>query len=237
MIRSALVFGVLMSLVPTLLYADTGPKIVFEKLDHDFGDVPYGESPSVEITCTNVGDALLTIDKIESSCGCARAIRGSQQLAPGSSTKIFAQIETRGMPPGRHSKTIAVNCNDPEHRSTRLKLRFNVVRYLSIDPGALATALAETDNDAVFHLKATNHSTDPIVLKSVKSSGSEDVSLVPEEVVILPRAQTDFDLSVRVKPGKSQSYVKGIALIKTNHSHERIVPVRYFIQLPKKGDK
>jgi hypothetical protein len=237
MIKSAIVFGLLMSLAPTFLYAGTGPKISFEKLEHDFGDVSYGESPSVELTCTNSGDAVLILEKIESSCGCAKAIRGSRQLAPGSSTKIYAQIETLGMPPGRHSKTIAVNCNDPEHPSNRLKLIFNVVRHVTIDPDTLAVCLLEYDKDAVFHLKATNHWTNPITLTSAKCSGSDEASLVPQEVVVLPGGSTDFQLSVRVKRGQGQSNAKGIALIETNDSHERTLPIRYFIQLPKTGGK
>lgn len=237
MIRSAIVFGLLMSLVPTLLYAGNGPKVSFEKLEHDFGDVSHGESPSVELACTNTGDDVLVLDKIESSCGCAKAIRGSRQLAPGSSTKIYAQIETLGMPPGRHSKTIAVNCNDPEHPTTRLKLIFNVIRHVSIDPDTLAVCLLECDKDAVFRLKATNHSTKPITLTSAKCSSSDEAFLEPREVVVPPGAKTDFQLSVRVKREQGQSHVKGVALIETNDSHEKMLPVRYFIQLPKAGGK
>jgi hypothetical protein len=237
MIRTAIVFGLLMSLAPTFLCAGTGPKISFEKLEHDFGDVAYGESPSVEMTCANTGDDVLVLEKIESFCGCAKAIRGSQQLAPGSSTKIYAQIETLGMPPGRHSKTIAVNCNDPEHPSTRLKLMFNVVRHVSIDPDTLAVCLLECDKDAVFHLKASNHWTKPITLTSAKCSGSDEASLVPQEVVVLPGGKTDFQLAVRVKRRQDRSHAKGVALIETNDSHERTLPVRYFIQLPKKDGK
>jgi hypothetical protein len=237
MIKRAIAFGLIMFLAPTVLYGGTGPKISFDKLEHDFGDVSYGESPSVELMCTNTGDAVLVLDKIESSCGCAKAIRGSQQLAPGSSTKIYAQIETLGMPPGRHSKTVAVSCNDPEHPRTRLKLMFNVVRHVTIDPETLAVRLSEGDQDAVFRLKATNHSTKPITLTSAKCSGSDEASLVPQEVIVLPGSKTDFQLSLRVKQGQGQSHAKGIALIETNDSRERTLSVRYFIQLPKTGGR
>jgi hypothetical protein len=49
---------------------NAGPKITFEKVTHDFGDI----SPASKNTCgfkfKNTGDALLRIGKIRSTCGC-----------------------------------------------------------------------------------------------------------------------------------------------------------------------
>ncbi|AFM26862.1 DUF1573 domain-containing protein [Desulfomonile tiedjei] len=233
--RLTILIGLLLSLVPTFLPAGTGPKIGFSELEHDFGDVRYGDSPSVELTCTNTGDDILILGRIESSCGCAKGIRGNLRIAPGSSSKIYAQIETLGMPPGRHSKTISVHSNDPEHPRTSLRLTFNVIRHLVINPDFLAGRLSEPDKDAVFDLRATNHSAKVIVLKTATVNSSE-ARLIPDEVVVPPGAQTRFQLSVRTKPEQNQAHVKGVALIETNDALEKILPVRYFIQFPKKKD-
>jgi hypothetical protein len=226
----------MLSLVPTLLLAGTGPKIVFSELEHDFGDVRCGESPSVELTCTNTGDDILILGRIESSCGCAKAIRGDLRIAPGSSSKIYAQIETLGMPPGRHSKTVSVHSNDPEHPRTSLKLTFNVIRHMVIKPDFLAIRLFEPGKDAVFNLRAANHSANVIVLKTVTVNSSGEAGLIPDEVVVPPGGQTDFQLSIRAKPDRNQSQVKGTALIETSDALEKILPVRYFIQFSKKKD-
>ncbi|MBI5250082.1 MAG: DUF1573 domain-containing protein [Desulfomonile tiedjei] len=234
MIRSTIVIGLMLSMIPTFLLAGTGPRISFPELEHDFGDVRCGESPSVELTCTNTGDDVLILEQIESSCGCAKAIRGDRKIAPGSSSKIHAQIETIGMPPGRHSKAIAVHSNDPAHPRTSLKLTFNVIRHLVIDPSFLATRLSESGKDAVFTLKATNYSTKQMVLRAVTLDGSHETVLIPKEVEVPPGGKTDFQLCIRAKSGGDQSHAKGTALIETNDPIEKVLPIRYFIQFPKK---
>ena len=94
--------------------------------------------------------------------------------------------------------------------------------------------LSGSDKDAVFTLKATNYSTEAIVLKAVTVNGSSEARLIPGEIVVPPGGKTDFQLSMRAKLGQNQSQVKGIALIETNDPLEKILPIRYFIQFPKK---
>jgi hypothetical protein len=137
------------------------------------------------------------------------------------------------MRPGRHSKTIDVYSNDPERPRISLKLNFNVIRHVSIAPPVLAMRLLESEENAVFALTATSHWTKPIVLKAASSDGSGEVALVPQEVVVPPGGNANFQLSVRVTQGTGQSHLKGTALIETDDAVEQILPVRYFIQLRK----
>lgn len=225
----------LVLLLPTLLCAGSGPRIDFADREHDFGDVIHGQSPSAELPFTNTGDALLVIEKIESSCGCAKAIRGSRRVAPGAKSTLYAQIDTFGMPPGRHLKTIAVHCNDREHPVTTLKLIFNVVRHVSITPDTVATSLLEPNKNAVFQVSATNHWTKAVTLKAVTTRGSDEVTMAPEQVVVTPGSKIDFRLSVRFERESAQRYKKGTALIETDDPLKKVLPVRYFIRLPQKG--
>jgi len=227
--------GLLLFLLPIPLLAEAGPMIHFDALEHDFGDVMPGESPSVDLTCRNTGDAVLVLARIESSCGCAKAIRGGASVAPGSEGKIYAQIETVGMRPGPHVKTIAVHSNDPEHPRITLKLRFNVVRHVSLVPDVLAARLPEENRNAAFSLTAMNHSANTITLKAAPPDGPDEVALVPEEVVVPAGGKIDFQLTVRVKRPQSQPFVKGRALIETTDPRERTVPVPYFIRFSGKG--
>ncbi len=225
--------GLLLTLLPALAIAGTGPRISFSTLEHDFGEVFHGESPSVELTCVNTGAELLIIERIESSCGCAKSVVGSPRVEPGSSGKIFAQVETLGMNPGRHSKTIYVCSNDPEHPRIALKLTFNVVRHVSVNPDILATSLLEPGKDAVFSLQAINHWTSPITLKAAKTDGSAEASLIPEEIVAPPGEKADFKLVLRLKGATDQASLKGRAFIETSDAVDNVIPVRYFIQLKK----
>ena len=89
---------------------------------------------------------------------CKRSAR-KQRHSSRAFSKIFVQIDTEGMSSGLHSKTIEVHSNDPEHPSTTLKLKFNVIRNISIEPRSLGLSLSEWGKDAVFTLTATNSGT------------------------------------------------------------------------------
>ena len=233
--RKALFLGLLCAFAPVLLFAGAGPTIHFAEQEHDFGDVIHGQSPSVELSLSNTGDVDLIIERIASSCGCAKAIRGSRRVSPGSSSKIFAQIETFGMSPGRHAKTVAVHSNDPKHPVTALKLLFNVVRHVSIQPDTVATTVSQLDKEAVFPIEATNHWTEPITLRAPKTNESDDVMVVPQEAVLQPGAKASFRLSVRIRRELPQPYLKGKVVIETNDPLEKDLPIRYFIRLTKTG--
>lgn len=233
--RTIPALGLLCTLVPALLLAGTGPRIHFAEQEHDFGNVVYGQSPSVEFSFSNVGDTDLVVERISSSCGCAKAIRGSRTVSPGSSSKIHAQIDTFGMSGGRHRKTVAVYTNDPKNPVIRLKLLFNVVRNVSIHPDMLAGSLRQSEERAVFSFSAMNHGTKPVTLKAAKTKNPEEVSLEPQEVVLPPGGKVDFRLSVKTARQQARPYLKGKVLIETNDPLHKELPVRYFIQLPKPG--
>jgi Protein of unknown function (DUF1573) len=233
MAKVLIIFGLFWSLLPTVLSAAAGPRIWFDAVEHDFGDVRYGESPSVELNLTNKGDGVLILGRIDSSCGCAKGLRGNKEIAPGGSSKIFAQIATHGMSSGLHSKSIGVQSNDPEHPLTTLKLKFNVVRNINIEPRTLALSLPELGKNAVFTLTATNSGSEPVTVKGAKSNDPDEVALVPQELVVPAGSKGDFQLSVKVRQRQGQTYIRGIALIETTDKMEKIVPIRYLIRLPR----
>jgi hypothetical protein len=234
--KALALIAMLFGFVPAVLCAGSGPKIEFKRLAHDFGEIVHPESASVELSFTNAGDEELVVERISSSCGCAKAVRGSRRLAPGSASTVEARIETLGMTPGPHTKTVMIHSNDPAHPTTSLKLMFNVVRRLSVMPEIVSTGVLASEKSAVFPLRAVNYWTQPITLKAAQAVGSAEAVLVPQEVLVPAGGHTDFQLSVPVKQDAPQPYMKGIALLETTDPQEKTVPVRYFIQLQKTSD-
>ncbi|MGB6066041.1 MAG: DUF1573 domain-containing protein [Desulfomonilaceae bacterium] len=204
----------------------------FDTVERNFGDVIHGESPSVELQVTNTGDAVLVLGRIDSYCGCAKGVRGSKDIAPGTSSKIFVQINTKGMYSGLHSKSIVVHSNDPERPLTTIKLNFNVVRNISIEPRTLGLSLAAWGKDAVFALTATNSGTEPVTVKGAKSNNADELQLIPKELIVPSGGKTNFQLSVKVQRQEGKAFISGTALIETTDKREEIVPVRYLIRLP-----
>ncbi len=55
----------LLLLIPTVLYCNGKPKIVFETLNHDFGVQAQNTELKYIFTFKNAGEGILRIDKIE----------------------------------------------------------------------------------------------------------------------------------------------------------------------------
>lgn len=54
----------------------------------DFGTVPSDAAVERDITIRNMGTALLVINDVMASCGCAAATVGDSELAPGEATSL-----------------------------------------------------------------------------------------------------------------------------------------------------
>ena len=72
----------------------TGAEIEFERVVHDYGDVPYNGNGECEFRFTNTGDAPLLIQKPKSSCGCTIPSWPDKPIFPGESEVIKVTYRT-----------------------------------------------------------------------------------------------------------------------------------------------
>lgn len=225
----------LIGLTATSLAAH-GPKISFDRLSHDFGEVIHGTSPVVAFQVTNTGDEPLIIEKVRSSCGCARAIKGKRELAPGEKSMIEAKILTTGMKEGDHSKSIYVHSNDGGNPVVKLKLKFCVFRHVSLDPPYLAVSLLKPQESVKFPVKATNHWTKPISLKAgPQDKSGRKITLIPKDLVVPPGQVAEFEISIPTAGENKRGFIMGTACLETDVPQEKTLEMRYLIRLPKKG--
>ncbi|MDH4196742.1 MAG: DUF1573 domain-containing protein [Candidatus Aminicenantes bacterium] len=101
------------------------PRLKFEAEKHDFGKVKQGQSVTYEFVFENRGDALLIIEKVETSCGCTAALLSEKNIAPGKKGKIKSTFETQGYG-GRVTKYIFVESNDPSSPRVELAVTADV---------------------------------------------------------------------------------------------------------------
>ena len=87
----------------------SGPEIEFEKVVHDYGDVPYNGNGECEFRFTNTGDAPLLIQKPKSSRGCTIPSWPDKPIFPGESEVIKVTYRTNRA--GNFNKTITVTSN------------------------------------------------------------------------------------------------------------------------------
>lgn len=115
-----------------------GPKIQFEKLEHNYGDVPYNGNGECEFRFTNTGTEPLLVQKPKSSCGCTIPSWPNEPILPGESDVIKVTYRTNR--PGNINKTVTVTSNAVDNPTVVLRIKGRVLEQS-------AEALPEKKND------------------------------------------------------------------------------------------
>ncbi len=102
------------------------PKIVFKENSHDFGKVPRGPELQYNFKFTNKGSSTLTIERVQTSCGCTGATVGEQKdYKKNESGEIKVNFSTQGRE-GHQEKTIVVYSNDPENPQVAITISCDI---------------------------------------------------------------------------------------------------------------
>lgn len=81
----------------------------FEEETIDYGKIAKGAEGERTFIFTNVGDAPLVIERIQSSCGCTVPEKPKDPIMPGAQGKIKVSYDTKR--PGGFSKAITIYSN------------------------------------------------------------------------------------------------------------------------------
>lgn len=100
------------------------PVIVFDKMEHDFGNVPEGKKVTYKYEFTNKGEAPLIIQGAQPSCGCTAPDWSRNPIPVGGKGFVTAEFDTKGKP-GANAKTITVTANTWP-KTTTLRFKANV---------------------------------------------------------------------------------------------------------------
>jgi hypothetical protein len=109
---------------------------MFEELSKDFGSVPRGPLLNHPFHLTNNTKYTVHITSVRVSCGCTSATALIDTLAPGQSTAVVAQMDTRRFS-GPKSVTIFVQFDRPAWEEVRLWVQANSRDDVSITPDSL----------------------------------------------------------------------------------------------------
>lgn len=105
---------------------DSGPKIVFDKDVHDFGQIIQGEMISYSFHFTNRGNAPLLITDVKASCGCTVADFPREATSPGDKAYVTVTFDSKGRR-GFQSKQVTVLTNTNPNTHT-LKVTADIIR-------------------------------------------------------------------------------------------------------------
>lgn len=92
----------------------TQAEITFDKLEHDYGDVPRNGNGETTFTYKNTGKIPLILSNVRSSCGCTVPAWSKEPLMPGQTASIRVKYNTAN--PGPINKTVTVESNASNNR-------------------------------------------------------------------------------------------------------------------------
>jgi hypothetical protein len=111
---------------------------LFSEKAHDFGPVPRGGKFRHAFVLTNRLSESLTILNVRASCGCTTGRAGASQLAPGQSTVVEAEIDTRNFV-GPKSTVVYVTLVTAAGKESeaRLGISVNILSDVVLNPGSI----------------------------------------------------------------------------------------------------
>lgn len=184
------------------------PKIIFDRLVQNFGEVPPNTVNTGEIRFTNTGEAPLKITKLGKCCGVvAKLDKDKTEYAPGESG--FVKIEWKSGPePGVFTRDLTVHSNDRKRPEMTLMVKAKIVLRITWEPERLKLFLG-VDNAGCP--KVTIHSLDdrPFSITGFKSTGEcitadYDSSVEATKFMLEPKVDTkklDKNLAGRISVG------------------------------------
>lgn len=222
-------------LTSSLVMAADGPRIEFEKLRHDYGNVLYGDTVTAEFRFVNTGDQTLIIKNLHSTCGCTKAVEGSREIPPKGSSKILSSFDTDGLKAGRKEKSIMVSTNDPVNPVIKLTLLADVIRELAIEPPTLGKRINSDVESVSFPIRIANSSDKTYHVKGLKTlPGELSAAINPGEVELAPHKEVSLEVVVKLEPEPNRVFYAGKIDLVTDHPKESDTEVKYLIQIEKK---
>lgn len=102
------------------------PEIVITPKYFDFGDIKYGDVVQHTFIVKNIGDAVLEIKRIATSCGCTTAKVDNDNILPGEETNLIVTYTTGAMSGdhalGEQERIIYIKNNDPINPQTEVMI-------------------------------------------------------------------------------------------------------------------
>ncbi|MHC4542869.1 MAG: DUF1573 domain-containing protein [Planctomycetota bacterium] len=195
------------------------PKITFEKMVCDFGEVGPNTLNTNEVKFTNTGDALLKITKVERCCGVVTKL-DKTEYAPGESGVL--KVEWKSGPlPSKFTRQLAVRSNDPNNPQVSVGIRATVVPKVVAEPSTLKLFLDE-ENAGCPEITLRSIDDRPFSVSGFKSTADAITADYDSSV-----EATKFVLQPEVDQEKLQKNLKGRINIELTHPEGKAVSLLF----------
>jgi hypothetical protein len=197
------------------------PKITFEKVVHDFGEVGPNTKNTGEFKFTNTGDALLKITKLRTLASVvAKLDKNKEEYTPGESGAVKVEWNS-GTRPWLHLLKVVVHSNDRANPEITLTIQAQIVLKVACEPNRLKLVL---DKENAGYPKVTLRSLEsqPFSITGFRSTGD----CITAEFDPAEEA-TKFVLEPKVNMEKLQNNLNGRIIISTTHADSNVVYVPF----------
>lgn len=191
----------------------SGARIQFATTTYDFGKVNGGEVVKYAYVFTNVGNALLEISNVQTTCGCTTAGDWSRKVEPGKTGSIPIEFNSANFS-GQVGKSITVTCNDTSEPVVALQIQGTIWRSIDVTPQyAILFVTAESPTNETT-LRIVNNVDQPLTLSAPESAN-------PAFAAELKTNQPgrEFELIVRTVPPLPPGNVSGVISLKTSSTN------------------
>jgi hypothetical protein len=200
------------------------PKITFESLVYDFGEVGPSAKNEGQFKFTNTGEGLLKITKVARCCGVITRL-DKMEYAPGESGTL--QVEWNSGPlESSMKKNIIVHSNDPNSPATSLTIKAKVVLKVTWEPRKLKLFLDE-NNAGCPNITISSIDNRPFSITDFKSTADCITADFDPNV-----EKTEFVVEPKVDMEKLQENLRGRVNISLSHPQGNLATIPYSV-LPK----
>jgi len=194
------------------------PKVSVPNPNYDFGRVRAGGKVKHVYEVKNVGDGVLTISKLKTSCGCTTALLDKPDVPPGGSARIQANFSTKGRV-GNQTKVITFKTNDPTQPKVELRLTGKVQPVLTTNPPFVYFSGGKS-NLELKKLSISNFTNPQFALKAISSS-SPYIQISPDKT--LGSAGASQRVTIQLKEGAPSGKIFEKVALFTNDPLQPII--------------
>ena len=187
----------------------TSPKITFEKVVYDFGQVGPSTKNYGEFRFTNTGEGLLKIKEVEKCCGVYVKLDKTEYALGESGVLKIEYVSTRS--PGIVRRTLYINSNDKATPKVALTVKANIIQKVLWQPKSLKLLLSE-ENAGCSEIILNSVDNRPFSITAFKST----LDCITADVDPSVEA-TKFILKPKVDMNKLRKTMRGNVYISVSH--------------------
>jgi hypothetical protein len=199
-----------------------GPKIEFESVVVDLGEIPPKSKNPFKFKFKNVGDAPLKILNVSKVCGCTQPTWERRSYAPGESGVVKVTF-TAGGTVGKVSKGLTATSNSKDASKKRVGLRVTgvIVKKVIVEPGKIKLVFNK-ENAGCPEIKLTSVDGKAFAVTRFYTPDNVITAAFDREA-----KSTEIVLYPKVDIGKLKSRMNGYIKVSTNHPECKSVQISY----------